>query len=169
MPERCRSGTPGDWPGALSERRSELLPRSAPGAAHRVDAGARLYLKIPSHEIQSAQNPVLKIPSNIIPSVSKSRQIKSRRFQNPVKQNPVGLKIPSNKIPSVSKSRQIKSRRSQNPVDLKIPSYEIPSVSKSCRSQILSPKILSVSKSRRSQNPFGSKSRRFESTIMKIN
>ena len=87
----------------------------------------RLYLKIPSHEIHSTQNPVaqnpffLKIPSQKIPLVSKSRQIKSRRSQNPVAQNPFDLKIPSLKIPSlkiqsISKSRRSKSIHSQNPV-----------------------------------------------------
>ena len=75
----------------------------------------RLYLKIPSHEIHSTQNPFaqnpffLKIPSKKIPSFSKSRRKKSSRSQNPVGKNPVILKIPSKKIPSISKSRRSKS------------------------------------------------------------
>ena len=80
-----------------------------------VGMKSRLYLKIPSHEIHSTQNPVaqnpffLKIPSKKIPSFSKSRRKKSSRSQNPVGKNPVILKIPSKKIPSISKSRRSKS------------------------------------------------------------
>ena len=114
----------------------------------------RLYLKIPPHEILSAQNPVLKIPSNKIPSVSKSRQIKSRQSHYPIKQNPLGLKIPS-----ISKSCCSKSLQSKNPVNLKILS-----ISKSCRSQ--NPVDLKISSA---QNTIGFNVDSFESTIMKIN